>query len=213
MPGKARTTATREALLRGAIECLRTKGFAKTTARDVVAAAGVNLGAIGYHYGSMDALLAEAIGQVFREWLFRVRPALAADEAASFEDVLLGVAREASAIFPDGRGHASAFLEAVAYADRSPDVASRMAEDFESLRAISVGMIESAVGDRVAPDERRGLASIFIALDVGLTVQALLDPDRAPTAEEIVESLAVLARLFDGPNPKRPSRRRARQSA
>lgn len=198
MTPKSRTTPTRDALVRGAVACLREKGFARTTARDVVAAAGVNLGAIGYHFGSMDALLAEAVSSVFREWLFRVRPTVTelTDEGASFADLLLGVAREGAAIFPDGRKDAAAFLEGVALAERSEALRDQMAEDYESLRQLAAGLIHMAVGDAVAEEERRGLASIFIALDTGLMVQALLDPERAPRPEEIVASLRVLARLM-----------------
>ena len=37
--------------------CLREKGYAHTTARDIVAASSTNLASIGYHYGSTKALL------------------------------------------------------------------------------------------------------------------------------------------------------------
>ena len=193
-----RTTATRAALVRGAAQCLREKGFARTTARDIVAAAGVNLGAIGYHFGSTDAVLAEAVASVFREWLFRVRPTVTdlASKGASFEELLLGVAREGAAVFPDGRKDAAAFLEGVALAERSDALRDQMAADYEQLRHLAAGLIEMAVGDDVADDERRGLASIFIALDAGLMIQALLDPARAPRAEEIVAALRVLSRLM-----------------
>ena len=37
----------REDLLAGAVQCLREKGYAHTTARDIVAASGTNLASIG----------------------------------------------------------------------------------------------------------------------------------------------------------------------
>ena len=51
----------REDLLAGAVQCLREKGYAHTTARDIVAASGTNLASIGYHYGSTKALLNAAV--------------------------------------------------------------------------------------------------------------------------------------------------------
>jgi AcrR family transcriptional regulator len=51
----------RDDLLAGAVRCLREKGYAHTTARDIVAASGTNLGSIGYHYGSTEALLNAAV--------------------------------------------------------------------------------------------------------------------------------------------------------
>jgi len=45
----------REALLESAITSLQQKGYAGTTARDVADGAGVSLGAIGYHFGTVQS--------------------------------------------------------------------------------------------------------------------------------------------------------------
>jgi AcrR family transcriptional regulator len=63
----------REDLLAGARRCLEKRGYARTTARDLVAESGTNLASIGYHFGSKEALLNEAIGASFQEWAERVR--------------------------------------------------------------------------------------------------------------------------------------------
>src|SRR2546428_11766996 len=59
-------------LLEGAIRCLRTKGYARTTARDIASAANGNLASIGYHFGSKEALLTEAITRACEEWTTRL---------------------------------------------------------------------------------------------------------------------------------------------
>ncbi len=51
----------REDLIEGARRCIIEKGYARTTARDIAGAAGVSLAAIGYHFGSKEALMAEAL--------------------------------------------------------------------------------------------------------------------------------------------------------
>ena len=58
----------REDLLNGAKVCLLEKGYARTTARDIASASGVSLAAIGYHFGSKEALLGEALQQALAEW-------------------------------------------------------------------------------------------------------------------------------------------------
>src|ERR1700736_6487160 len=68
----------REDLLAGAVACLREKGYARTTARDIVAASGTNLGSIGYHYGSTEALLNAAVLAAIEEWGAQLTSALAA---------------------------------------------------------------------------------------------------------------------------------------
>ena len=59
------------------------KGYARTTARDIAATSGVSLAAIGYHFGSMEALLNAAMIQAIEEWGQEIGSALAADVAAA----------------------------------------------------------------------------------------------------------------------------------
>src|SRR5690554_4887072 len=58
----------REALLAGAKQCLYEKGYLRTTVRDIAAAAGVSMAAIGYHFGSKEALLNLALYEAIDEW-------------------------------------------------------------------------------------------------------------------------------------------------
>jgi AcrR family transcriptional regulator len=50
---------TRSAILDAAERLYADRGFADVTLRDIVAEAGVNLGAVNYHFGSKDELIAE----------------------------------------------------------------------------------------------------------------------------------------------------------
>src|SRR5690242_6146757 len=60
--------SNRDDLLAGAKKCLLEKGYARTTARDIAQASGVSLAAIGYHFGSKDALMNQAMFQAIEEW-------------------------------------------------------------------------------------------------------------------------------------------------
>jgi AcrR family transcriptional regulator len=64
----------REDLPAGALACLKDKGWARTTVRDIAAAAGVNHAAIGYHFGSREALLTSAFVQAMEEWGAEIEP-------------------------------------------------------------------------------------------------------------------------------------------
>ena len=50
---------TRSSILEAAERLYADRGFADVTLRDIVAAAGVNLAAVNYHFGSKDELIAE----------------------------------------------------------------------------------------------------------------------------------------------------------
>src|SRR5450755_4590816 len=53
------TDHTRTAILSAAERLYADRGFGDVTMRDIVAAAGVNLAAVNYHFGSKDELIAE----------------------------------------------------------------------------------------------------------------------------------------------------------
>src|SRR3954464_9612473 len=70
----------RDKLIEGAIACLRTKGYSRTTSRDIAQAADANLASIGYHFGSKEALLNEAITRTCEEWTTQMGEAAFAGE-------------------------------------------------------------------------------------------------------------------------------------
>src|SRR5215467_3840299 len=87
------TMGNREELIAGAKRCLIEKGFARTTARDIASASGVSLAAIGYHFGTKDALMMQALYELIGEWGEELEHALtenaapARDPARRFESI------------------------------------------------------------------------------------------------------------------------------
>lgn len=67
---------TRQRIVEGALEALRTKGHAGASARTIAALAGVNPGLIFYYFDSVDELLLAALRESSRERLERHRDAL-----------------------------------------------------------------------------------------------------------------------------------------
>ncbi|HTF55204.1 MAG TPA: TetR/AcrR family transcriptional regulator [Pseudonocardia sp.] len=186
----------REDLLAGARRCLEERGYARTTARDLVAASGTNLASIGYHFGSKEALLNEAIAASFQEWAERVRAlAIAAvpDSGAAGDPVRLLVASWGAMLssFAEYRGLSVAFIEALAQAERQPELRAQLAATYRRSRAQVAQMITEALG--VADEQQAStLAAFQIALCDGLLVQWLLDPDATPSAPQLVDALTAM---------------------
>src|SRR5436189_318045 len=106
----------REDLLTAARQCLEEKGFARTTARDLVAASGTNLASIGYHFGSKEALLTEALGEAFEEWTERLDRAGSADSDAAPLERLVAALTAMVGDLEEARPFFIAYLEAMAQA-------------------------------------------------------------------------------------------------
>ena len=190
----------RQRLLDGALRCLQEKGYAATTARDIAAAANANLGSIGYHFNSKDALLSEAICEGFRAWTELIaRRLFALPDVGALERLRLGFDLMLDS-FEEHRHLLLAFVEALAPAARSPELRERLAEQYEDARNGWAAMIrlafESSEGSR-SPDslpsdaEVDALASLLIAVADGLVIQWFLDPDRMPTTDVATRAVTV----------------------
>lgn len=88
---ETRATETKTKLLEGALRTLTEQGIARTSARTVAAAAGVNQALVFYHFGSVDELLAAACRYGAEQAVARYRARLAAVTSLG---ELLAVGRE-----------------------------------------------------------------------------------------------------------------------
>ncbi|WP_433350966.1 TetR/AcrR family transcriptional regulator [Microtetraspora malaysiensis] len=192
----------REDLLAGARRCLEEKGWARTTVRDITAASGgVSMAAIGYHFGSREALLNAALIDAIDEWGTQTGRTLAAfgaegaTPAERYEAMWDGIIES----FSTHRTLWLASVEALVQAEHSEDLrrylAGGQAQGRRGLAAILGGVEEDAVDD----DAARTLGAVQMALLSGLMTQWLTDPDRAPNGADIVAGLRGLARIV-GPD-------------
>lgn len=170
----------REALLEAAVVCLRERGYGHTTARDVAGTAQVSLGAIRYHFGSMDGLLNTAIGECCSRWIAGFRRVLA---ETSPQASVLAEMDQLYQFFEEDRELLVGFVEAFAHAQRSAQAREQLAALYDEFRAGVAEAIRSALGDHRAADHAS--ASVLIALVDGLMVQWLLDPTRRPDRDTL----------------------------
>jgi AcrR family transcriptional regulator len=180
----------REALLAGARRCLLERGYARTTARDLVAASGTNLASIGYHFGSKEALLNGAIQQCFDEYIEQITRIVFADPAATPLQRVQASWEALVSTFEEHRPLIVAFVEALAQAERVPELRVQLAECYERLRATVADMVRASVAG-LSELTARQVASFLIAIHDGLQVQWLLDPERAPTPDQLMTALEI----------------------
>jgi AcrR family transcriptional regulator len=183
----------REALLAGAKRCILEKGYAHTTARDIVAASGTNLASIGYHFGSKDALLDAAILDSFDDWDDDVEAALdelhegpPVDRLAAFLDVVIEKMRS-------GRPLAAASLQWVAQIEFSDLVRGQLAQAYARARRGFAAMLLQVEEDDVDEETARTVGSLGLAMVNGLVLQWLVDPDRAPSGTDLAAALRAVA--------------------
>ena len=183
----------REDLLEGAKRCLYEKGYAHTTARDIVNASGTNLASIGYHYGSTEALLNAAMIQAIEEWgdeIGRTLVAGADPDAVPMERFEATWTRVIET-FAAHRQLWVATIEATSQAERAPEVRAFLADALQQGRE---GLAALFQGIDVAVDEKKAwtVGSFYQALLSGVMVQWLIDPGRAPSGHDLAEALRMI---------------------
>jgi AcrR family transcriptional regulator len=183
----------REDLLEGAKRCLYEKGYARTTARDIVKASGTNLASIGYHYGSTEALLNAAMIQAIEEWGEEIEHALAGDsdpQAAPMER-FEATWRRVIESFAAHRQLWVATIEATAQAERAPEVREFLADALQQGREGLAALFQN-VDAAVDAKQTQAIGSFYQALMTGVMVQWLIDPERAPSGHDLVEAVRMI---------------------
>lgn len=186
----------RQDLLAGAKLCIAEKGYSRTTARDITAKSGANLAAIGYHFGSKEALLNAAVLASFDEWGTAIGQvdvkAGASEPLDRLERFLAGFL--AGSV--EQRAMFVASIQAFAEAEFVPEVRQQIAESYEEGRR-SIAAIVLDIDPADVGEDGRALGSLVLAIINGMALQLLIAPDATPSAAEIaavVRSLALPAR-------------------
>ena len=181
-------TDNRAALLKGARQCLEQIGYARTTARDVASAAGVSLGAIGYHFGSKEELLNEAIAEGFRDWIASFVPLVVDTDSQGIDAVVRQAIPQFFRLMEDSRPLLIAFIEAMVQAEHVPVLREQLADQYRQSRAAATEMIIDTIGPQLAQAglDPVTLSSLLLALVDGLIMQYLVDPTTAPEAGQLL---------------------------
>lgn len=192
---------TRAALLEAAKRLVFERGYARTSVRDLVTEAGVNLGAVNYHFGSREKLLNTAMLEFFLEWGESVGRIEVAPDAGPLEQLAVRARAMVDGI-PAAQPLFVVFLEALLQSRHSPELSRELAEHYARQREQASERIRAGPGGRdLAPRTVEVIASYLLAVADGLQVQALIDPDSVPTGDELAafyEGLAVAARGLAG---------------
>jgi AcrR family transcriptional regulator len=201
--GMLLTVGNREDLLAGAKRCLIEKGYARTTARDIAAASGVSLAAIGYHFGSKEALMNQAIYEFVGEWGEEVERALTAEGALDTEPLkrfesIMG--RTIESFSGPARGMWAAQLELMGPMEQNEELRTFLAQ---VQRVAAGGLAELFLGIDPAqdPEPARTAGSVLHAVFIGIIVKWFMDPEQALSAAELTEGMRIIAERMTSPGP------------
>ncbi len=200
------STTTRDThrtrLLEAARTLLRDRDYGNITARDLVAASNTNLGSIGYHFGSKEALLNEAIGLALEDWVEAIGRATRGNARAGVPAMMMGTLSVVLDDYESIRPYYRAFIEALARSARSPELRQQLTAHYKRQCDRVAGWITDSLSDALEPREARHLASLMIGTADGILIQSFIDADDVPNSHELA---TATGKAFDA--ARKPSRR------
>jgi AcrR family transcriptional regulator len=185
---------TRSRIVEAAVQTIKERGFAATSARAIAATGGFNQALVFYHFGSVNDLLVAALDHTSELRMARYRAAI--DSVDSMPE-LLAVASEAYQEDLAG-GHIKVLAEMIAGASAIPELGPAIAARMQpwitfTEEAVVRVMARSSVGPLVPS---RDLAFAIVSLYLGAAMLTHLTEDPAP-AESLFSTGAKVGPLLE----------------
>ncbi|MGW4328028.1 TetR/AcrR family transcriptional regulator [Nocardia sp. NPDC004573] len=184
----------REDLLAGARKVIVERGIAKATARDIASAAGVSLAAIGYHFGSKDQLITEALADSLGTAIgdnmeAKIREGSGVAPLAAFAAMWNGM----PAVFTDNRDSMLASLENLVRVARSPESQQFFAQSLPGAYQDMADALRQA-HPQLSGDQAAAIAELYFVLVQGLGVLQTIAPEAdLPDGDRLAQAVAALA--------------------
>jgi AcrR family transcriptional regulator len=183
---------TQQRLLAAAQDAIRDVGLGGATTREITSRASANLASIPYHFGTKDALVAEALIADARTIVDPVLALLSSDQPPAAR--ALAAAGLLNQRFDTERSRVPVLLAAVARVPHSPEVATGLAALWSDLRGRLRDDLAAMVDARQVPAwvEPDAMAALIVAVVSGVVVTSVVDPDGPGHAEIGNQFLALL---------------------
>ncbi|MEU9898970.1 TetR/AcrR family transcriptional regulator [Streptomyces phaeochromogenes] len=168
------TEVRRRLIVEAAVPLIAERGYASVGVRDVAAAAGVSVGTVTYHFGSVQEILSEAMVLHIERYYAALNEA--AEEAAGSGEALRLLI---DALFTeDTDRHWRMWFDYWSAGDRDQDpeqaFASGQAKRYEDWHSQIRALVERGVADgEFTCDDPTGFTVRFAALSDGLALQRL----------------------------------------
>jgi AcrR family transcriptional regulator len=185
-------SGTKHQLVDATLACLDDHGLAGTTSRAIAARAGANLAAITYHFGSKDALVAEALLTSLRRWLEPVLTILRSDDEPTQRTVRAVAALQSS--LAEARTTLPLHLAAVTAAPGSTALRAGLDELLGEVHQLLAGQIADQMASGYLPPwvDADAMAHLLVAMADGIALHAVLQPEAVDPEALVAQALALL---------------------
>lgn len=186
---------TRQRIVEAALQTLKDKGFAATSARAIAATGSFNQALVFYHFGTVNDLLLAALDRSSEDRMARYRAAV--DGVTSLPELL----RVAAEVYREDLSgdHVVVLAELITGASSAPELGPQIAARLEPWIAFTEEALTRVLGQSPLPGmvPTRDLAFGIVSLYLGAAMLTRLAGDPSG-AESLVTSGTTVAGLLAG---------------
>ena len=175
---------TRQALLDAAREVFVRRGFVAASVEEIAAEAGYTRGAFYSNFETKEELFVELLeSQAFEVYRGMARAQLESDAPPP---TLRETGERLAAMVAEGKGDGGwpfrLWLELLSHAARDPEFRGHAARFWNVTRDLTAEVVRRGYeqAGMEPPADPRAIATALIALDIGLALQHIVDPDNVP---------------------------------
>lgn len=186
------TASTRSQLVTATREAIRDVGLPAVTAREIAGRASANLASIPYHFGSKDALVAEALIAEVTEFVGPVLQLLASDKPAP-QRAAEGVAL-LNEFFEHRRSQVPVYLAGLAAAPHATEIADGFGALWSDLRTQLAADIRRQLDAGQLPGwvSPPAMAALILSVVNGVIIASVIDRDGPDNRAIATQFLSLL---------------------
>lgn len=196
MPGeKAPEHERREQILSAALRVAEAEGLAAVTSRRVAAEAGLSVGLIAFHFGTMDGLILALLDW----WLERLSAPLTRFRPGATDrrrDTLVELLSAQVGSVARDRTSAALFFDFWALGTRRPEIRARIRAELGRYRDNFRRILAESLPEVTDDGTLSALAALAVAVVYGYAVQATFDLEGVPEAPYMDVVAEVLTRAL-----------------
>ena len=176
MKQELRSKATKDSILRAAVECFQKKGYYTADIDDICKKANLTKGAFYYHFTSKQNLILELLGQ----WANKVAEKidLTDIESKDIREIISSIPEKFSPVFEEADKQLPIFLNLYIKAVSDPDLKKIFIKSYKEILYFFTEIIKKGISNgSIKKINAEDASKILFSLAIGWLMQGLIDPE------------------------------------
>lgn len=176
MKQELRSKATKDSILRAAVECFQKKGYYTADIDDICKKANLTKGAFYYHFTSKQNLILELLGQ----WANKVAEKidLTDIESKDIREIISSIPEKFRPVFEEADKQLPIFLNLYIKAFSDPDLKKIFIKSYKEILYFFTEIIKKGISNgSIKEINAEDASKILFSLAIGWLMQGLIDPE------------------------------------